>query len=75
MPGMIAPLVHLSGRPDLEVTRLADALSDVSCRLIRSASDSILQPFLIETQETVPGTLHSPTAPASTVRCQPEFAF
>jgi len=29
MPGMIAPLVHLSSRPDLEVTRLADALSDV----------------------------------------------
>ena len=28
MPGMIAPLVHLSGRPDLEVTRLADTLSD-----------------------------------------------
>ena len=29
MPGMIAPLVHLSSRPDLEVTRMADALSDV----------------------------------------------
>ena len=27
MPGMIAPLVHLFSRPD--VTRMADALSDV----------------------------------------------
>jgi hypothetical protein len=30
---MIAPLVYLSSRPDLEVTRLDDALSDVACRL------------------------------------------
>ena len=29
MPGMIGPLVHLSSRPDLEVTRIADALPDV----------------------------------------------
>ena len=29
MPGMIGPLVQLSSRPDLEVTRMADALSDV----------------------------------------------
>jgi hypothetical protein len=29
MPGMIGPLVQLSSRPDLEVTRMANALSDV----------------------------------------------
>jgi len=29
MPGMIGPLVQLSSRPDLEVTPMADALSDV----------------------------------------------
>ena len=30
MPGMIAPLVHLSSRPDLEVTRMADGLLTIN---------------------------------------------
>ena len=41
MPGMIAPLVYLSGRPDLEVTRVADGLLTIN---VQEAASRILQP-------------------------------
>ncbi len=52
MPGMIAPLVQLSSRPDLEVTPMADALSDV----LRAGSILPARAFTL------------PTAPASIVQ-------
>ena len=69
MPGMIAPLVHLSSRPDLEMTRLADALSDG----MRAGSNiQFCSLFSDGIQETVPASLSRtftpPNAFASTVQ-------